>query len=266
MAIQAVVKPWIKPVAQAGLIAKGAVYVLLGVLAFMAAFEIGGKGSAEASQTGALQSVREWPAGNVLLLALAAGLLCYAIWRGIQTFVDTGVEKKGWKKRLRYGLSGATYAVLAYSSLRLSLGPSQKKGDKNQAVAAELLDKPFGQVLVGLAALTLAAVGVYQIYYGLSEKYKKHVKGLSLKSEYTSLLLRSGKIGYVSRGAVWLLMAALFGRAAIYAAASEAGDTSKTLQFIEDSPYGSYLLGALGLGLAAYGVFNFIRARYDHFG
>jgi hypothetical protein len=62
---------------------------------------------------------------------------------------------------------------------------------------------------------------------------------------------------------VWLVIAFLFLRAALYARASEAGNTGKAFQFIETTPYGSPLLGALGVGLIAYGVFNFVRARYE---
>ena len=91
------------------------------------------------------------------------------------------------------------------------------------------------------------------------------MEGLSLRSEGSSLLLRSGKIGYIARGIVWLLIAWLLGNAAIHANASEAGGTGKAFEFMESTQGGTYLLGALGIGLIAYGIFNFIRARYDHF-
>jgi putative Mn2+ efflux pump MntP len=117
--------------------------------------------------------------------------------------------------------------------------------------------------LVGIGGLILAGIGAYQIYYGFSEKYRKHVQGLSLHSEQSTLLLRTGKVGYISRGAVWLVIAFLFLRAAVHSAASEAGNTGKAFRFIETSAYGSLLLGALGVGLVAYGVFNFVRARYE---
>jgi hypothetical protein len=61
------------------------------------------------------------------------------------------------------------------------------------------------------------------------------------------------------------VIAFLFFRAAFHAAASEAGSTGKAFRFIENSPLGSLLLGLLGLGVIAYGVFNFIRARYERF-
>jgi hypothetical protein len=253
---------FIRRVAQTGLIAKGVVYVLLGVLAFMAAFELGGKGNKDATQTGTLRFVKDLPAGEILLIVVAAGLICYAFWRGIQTFRSDG-EKKSWSKRLRYFFSGLTYLAFALTALRMMAGERSSSGDQNQQLASELMNKPFGQVLVGLGGLILAAVGIYQVYYGLSEKYRKHVQGLSLTSVQSMLLLRSGKVGYISRGAVWLVIAFLFLRAALYARASEAGNTGKAFQFIETTPYGSPLLGALGVGLIAYGVFNFVRARYE---
>lgn len=253
-----------KRVAQAGLTAKGIVYVLLGLLAFMAAFELGGKGNNDATQSGTLQFIKDLPAGDVLLLVMALGLFCYSIWRGIQVFY-TDNDKKGWKRRARYILSGLTYLAFAITAIRIGAG-ERTGGDRNQAIASELMSKPFGQILVGIAGLILAAVGAYQIYYGLSEKYRKHVQELSLQSESSSLLLRSGKVGYVSRGVVWLVISFLFFRAAFQAAASEAGSTAKAFRFIETSPFGSALLGVLGLGLIAYGIFNFVRARYERLG
>jgi hypothetical protein len=265
MAIAAEARSWVKRIAQAGYIAKGVVYVLLGLLGFMAAFELSGTSNNEATQSGALRYVKDLPAGTILLLLLAIGLLCYSTWRGIQAFYNPDGEHKKWTKRLRYLSSGLAYLALAYTALRALFENRTSNGDQNQQVASELMSQPLGQVLVGLAALTLAAIGAYQLHYGLSEKYRKHVQGLSLQSQHSSLLLRSGKIGYISRGIVWLVIAFLFARAAIFSSASEAGNTGRAFQFIESSAYGSYLLGALGLGLIAYGIFNFIRARFEHF-
>jgi hypothetical protein len=252
---------FIKRIAQVGLVAKGFVYLILGLLFFMAAFEINGKGSNDATKIGALQFVRDLPAGAALLWVLAAGLVCYAFWRGVEA-LQRKSGAKGWQKRLRYIFSGLVYLLFAFTAVRMEMG-EKSSGDQNQHLAGELMSKPFGQILVGLAGVALAAVGVYQIWYGLSEKYKKHVHNLSLQDQSAKLLLRAGKVGYISRGIVWLLVAYLFVRAAFHAAASEAGNTGKAFQFIEASSYGSLLLGVLGVGLMAYGIFNFVRARYE---
>jgi hypothetical protein len=127
------------------------------------------------------------------------------------------------------------------------------------------MEASYGQYLLGAAALVLAGIGIYQIYYALSEKYKKHVQQLNLHTKAASILLGAGKAGYISRGLVWIILAFLLGRAALHANASEAGNTAKAFHFVESSTQGSLLLGALGLGLIAYGIFNFIRARYERF-
>jgi hypothetical protein len=153
---------------------------------------------------------------------------------------------------------------VAYTAVRIILESSKKNGDKNQEFSSQILHQPYGQVLLGIGALLIAANGIYQIWYGLSEKYKKHVDSRSFQNGSSAAVLVSGKIGYVARGLVWLVISFLLIRAALHSNASEAGDTGKAFQFIE-SGYGSWLLGAIGLGLVAYGVFNFIRSRYEKF-
>lgn len=250
--------------AQAGLIAKGIVYLLLGALAFMAAFELGKQSSSEnADKTGVLSFLNHSTLGKWLLPLLAAGLLCYSVWRLIQAFRSMNREHKSWKKGLRYFFSGLIYLLLSFTAFKIVFTNTEKRGDNQQEFASEILSKPFGQWLLGIAALFIAGVGIYQVYYALSEKYKEHVQRLSLRSKASSLMLTAGKTGYIARGVVWLIIAYLMLRAAFYAQALEAGNTGKAFTFIENSPMGSYLLGALGVGLIAYGFFSFVRARYE---
>lgn len=258
---------WIQQAAQIGLVAKGLVYIILGTLAFMAAFEIGGHSNQEATTTGTLSFVQHVPGGTVLLILLAAGLFCYVLWRMVETFSSTKGKKKSWQRRFRYFSSGLGYLALAFTAFQMILHQSNgSNGDKNQKLAAQAMNENMGPWIVGIAALVLVGIGIYQIHYGLSGKYKKHLQELRLHSQATDILTRSGKVGYVARGIVWLIVAYLLMRAAVNANAAEAGNTGKAFQFLEASPFGSYLLGALGLGLVAFGVFNFLRARYERFG
>jgi hypothetical protein len=137
--------------------------------------------------------------------------------------------------------------------------------DQKQDLARELLNKPFGEWLAGAGAAILIGIGIYQIWYGLSEKYRKHVEGAG-HMEGRKALLTAGKIGYVARGIVWLLIGWLFAKAALHSNAAEAGDSSKAFAFLHDTSYGSYLLGAVGVGLICYGAFSFVRARFERFG
>ena len=253
--------------ARAGLISKGIVYCLLGTLAFMAAFEISGQTDDQADKKGVVEFVQQSIGGNLLLGLIAIGLICYSAWRLVEAFrkkSDPG--ENGIGKKIRYVFSGLVYLSFALYSVKLLVGRNDDKGgDATRDTVATLLDKPYGQWLVGLFALIIAGVGIYQGYYAIAGKYKKHVRQLNRGSKSSQLLLRSGKIGYIARGLVWLVIAWLIFKSAIHANSREAGGTGNAFKWVESSPFGSYLLGALALGLICYGVFNFIRARYEDF-
>ena len=258
----------VTPIARAGLISKGVVYCLLGTLAFMAAFEIGGQSDEDATKKGVFNLI-EGVGGRWLLGILALGLFCYTAWRFIEAFREARKAKDATKKGgkvIRYLFSGIVYFLLAlYAGKRFFGNGDKGGGDSTQSTVAELMAKPFGDWLVGLLGLAFAVTGIYQVYYGIAGKYRKHVQDLSLRSTASRNLLRAGKIGYVARGIVWLILAWLLFRAAFQADSGEAGGTGKAFHFLEAGWFGSYLLGALGVGLVCYGVFNFVRARFERF-
>ena len=254
--------------ARTGLIAKGIIYCLIGVLAFLAAFELKGRSNEDASKKGVFDMIREQTGGQILLGLVLAGLLCYCAWRFYEGFnkKEGTFKTKSTGKRLRYVFSGLVYLSLTVYGAKLLMGAQQDNGDSTQQLAAGLLDKPFGQWLVGIFGLIIAGVGIYQSWYGLSGKYRKHVGDLGLHSTEAKTMLIAGKAGYIARGIVWLIIAWMLLKAAVHASSKEAGDTSKAFGFLENSPFGSYMVGALGLGLIGYGVFSFVRARYERFG
>ncbi|MEJ8756658.1 DUF1206 domain-containing protein [Pontibacter sp. H259] len=257
---------WIRRLAKFGLIAKGVVYCLVGILAFMAAFELGGKSAQSSDKTGVFQFILEQSYGRILLIIVALGLLSYTIWRFVQAFQDTehnGGSAKGIGKRIRYAFSGVVYGALAYYAAKLVMGNGGSNGDSRQTLVRELLEQPFGQWLVGIVALGTAIAGFYQIYLGLSDKYKKNVQNARLKHEVESMMIKAGKIGYVARGIVWIIIGYLFLKAALASNPNKAGGSGSAFSFLENSSYGSYLLGAVALGLLCYGIFMFMRALYQ---
>ncbi|WP_460881169.1 DUF1206 domain-containing protein [Pontibacter rugosus] len=83
---------WVKRIAQVGLITKGAVYFLLGVLALAAAFGLG-RDTREVNRKEVFLFIEELLLGRVLLLIVSVGLACYCAWRLLQAITDT--EEKG---------------------------------------------------------------------------------------------------------------------------------------------------------------------------
>ncbi|MGV3587941.1 MAG: DUF1206 domain-containing protein [Adhaeribacter sp.] len=258
---------WTESFARFGMAAKGVVYTLVGALAFMAAFEINGNSEQGAGKQGVFQFILEQPFGKILLGIVALGLICYTIWRFIQAFSDSerkGTDAKGIGKRLAYAFSGLIYGSLAFYAAQLVLGNNSGNGggDSRQTLAGKLLEQPFGQWLVGIVAVGTMAMGLYQIYKAITGKYLKNVQTAQIKSDIKNMLMKAGKVGYIARGIVWGIIGFLFLKAAMNSNAQEAGGTTSAFQFLEQS-YGSILLGAIALGLVCYGVFMFVRARYE---
>lgn len=260
----------VEVLARAGLTAKGAVYCLIGILAFMAAFDLGAQSSSNADAKGAFQFIQNQIGGKILLGMVAVGLLCYSLWRGVQAILDVdekGRDKKGLAQRARYLYSGLVYLAATFFAFKMLFNQGGSDGGSNtkQTLIQEVLSKSYGEWVIGFIALLIAAAGIYQIYYGLSEKYREHVDDKDIKNGASSLLLRSGKIGYTSRGVVYIIIAWMLLQAAVHSNSSEAGNTAEAMGFLKQMSYGSYLLGAMGLGLVCYGIFNFIWARYESF-
>ncbi|WP_187260534.1 DUF1206 domain-containing protein [Pontibacter beigongshangensis] len=259
---------WVVRFARVGLAAKGIVYCLVGLLAFMAAFELGGEGNQEAGKQDVFRFILEQPFGQALLALVAVGMACYAIWRLIQAIKDTdskGTDTKGIGTRIGYAFSGLVYASFAFYAAKLVLGSgsSSQGEDSRQMLARELLAQPLGQWLAGAVALGIIGMGIYQFYRAFSGKYKKKIKESEIKQEVKGTLIKAGRVGYFARGVVWLIIGYMFLRAALEANAKEAGGSQSAFQFLENSIYGSYLLGAVAVGLICYGIFMFVRARYE---
>lgn len=255
-------KNWIDGIARLGLSAKGIVYTIVGLLIILSVTR-GNSSAKEADKGGVFQFIVNLPAGKVLLTIVVIGLICYTIWRFIQAFRKNDDIKMG--KRFRYVSSGLVYGAFSVYGIRFLTGDRSGGQSGNKEAAKKVLALDGGDWMLGVGALILAAIGIYQIYYGLSEKYKKHVSGLNLAESENRVLLSSGKVGYVARGIVWFIISFLLGKAAFYSNSQEAGSTGEAFQFVGEASYGPILLFALALGLICYGVFNFIRARFESF-
>ena len=193
--------------------------------------------------------------------------MCYTIWRLIEAFLDTedkGTKPKGLARRSAYLFSGLVYGASTYYAAKLLFGNSggSEGGDTRQTVVQKLLEQPFGQWLVGALAVGTAAVGAYQIYFSLSDKYRKKIQESKMDRKIKETVIRTGKVGYIARGIVWLIIGYLFLQAALQSDSSEAGGSDSAFSFLENQ-YGSWILGIIALGLLCYGLFMFVRARYQ---
>lgn len=139
--------------ARAGFVARGVIYVLIGVLSLRIAFSDGG--GKQADRGGAIAEIADQPFGTVLLWLLGIALAGMALWRLSEAaFGQAGpYGKKAGKRVMAVGRS-VFYAFVSCSVLFYAAGDKGSgsgSSDKNsQDVTAKALDWPAGQWIVAV--------------------------------------------------------------------------------------------------------------------
>jgi hypothetical protein len=72
----------------------------------------------------------------------------------------------------------------------------------------------------------------------------------------------AGRLGYIAKGVALAVVGVLFVTAAVHADPDEAGGLDSALRTLGGQPFGVVLLTVVALGLVAYGVYSFARARW----
>jgi len=255
--------PWTERLARIGYAAKGVVYIVVGALATMTALGVGGE--AQGTQ-GAMRSIARQPFGTAMLSIVAFGLVAYVIWRWVQAVTDAddkGTKAKGIALRLGYAGSGFIYAGLALSAARIVFGARDDgRPSAAESWTAKLMEFPYGNGLVILAALGVVGYGLYQCYKGYKAKFRKRLKTNEMSERGIVWATRSGRAGFIARGIVFLLVGGFLIQAAWHYDSTQAEGLDGVLQSLILQPFGPWLLGAVALGLVAYGIYMLIEARY----
>jgi hypothetical protein len=245
--------------ARLGYAARGLVYLLVGSLALLAAF---GGGKAVGTK-GALAELLSKPFGAILLGAVAGGFVCFAAWRLAQALLDAdhlGTGAKAMRKRAAR-LGGAIINLgLAGSAISLIFGAGSGSDDgAARDWTAYVLSAPFGQWLVGLIGLGVAATGIGFAVKGWTKRFQD---GLALDEAACSWVVPLGRFGYIARGVLFVIVGGFLVSAAVHANAREAKGLAGALQALQQQPYGWALLAAAAAGLFAFGAFMLVVARY----
>ncbi len=264
---RAVRREWLEPAARAGLAARAALYGIIGALAFALAVGAGGDTT---DQKGALATLADETGGAVLIGLLAAGLLGYGVWRLVQAIFDTGREgddAMGVVTRIGYAASGAIHLTLFAFAVQLLAGSGSSSGSGSgssgsqqaRETTAGVLGWPGGRALVVIAALVIIGVGVYNAYEGAAKKF---MDDLRVSGRARTVVERLGMVGYIARGAVFVLIGIFLMKAAVEFDPSEAVGLDGALARLADQPYGHVLLGLTAVGLLAFAAYSAADARY----
>ena len=252
--------------ARVGLVAYGVVHLLVAWLALQLAW---GGGGGSADQSGAMATLAAQPLGTPLLWVLAVGLLALAVWQLAEVLRHRSAlrgsgeaRKKAAGKVVKSVAKTVVYVFLAVTAIRFATGGGQSSSGQEQQTVAGVFSWPAGRFLVGLAALVVIGVGVYHVRKGLTRHFLKEIDTADASAPQRRVIERLGQVGYPAKGVALALVGGLLGWSAITFDPAKATGLDGAMRTLLDAPFGRVLLTVVALGIAAFGVFAFFRARF----
>ena len=164
--------------------------------------------------------------------------------------------------RAGYVAAGLLHILIGVIAVRVASGGS---GSPDQAGAmSSLASTPFGGILLWACAIGCCALALFL----LSEVFFPPQR-LDGKEDVIYRLKNGGKaVVYAAIGIGFALYAlGVLGILVITATVTHDPEKSSgldgALKSLQEQPFGVYILGAVALGLIAYGVFMVVRSRYQ---
>jgi hypothetical protein len=252
--------PQFEWLARAGLVARGVIYAIIGVLAIKLAV---GDGGETTNQKGALETIAKQPFGEALLILMAAGLAGYATWRLVRAAIGHGPEASDDTKERLAGLaSGIAYGLLCITAVSILIGSGSGGSGGPDKATGGVLDWPGGQILVGIAGLVLIGVGLEQGYKGIKKKFLEQSKTEQMSERVERAFTALGVFGHLARMVVFALIGYFLFRAAIDYNPDKAVGLDGALNKLAHASYGPVLLGIVAAGLIGFAAYSVADARY----
>ncbi|WP_341955273.1 DUF1206 domain-containing protein [Microbacterium sp. LWH13-1.2] len=244
--------------ARIGYVVLGILHLLIGGIAISIAT---GGGGENADQGGAMEQIRQSPAGVFLLWIIVLGLLALAIWQIAEAVIERDPDsKKKWGHRVKFLGTAAAYLAIGATALVYALGGQSQSSESSQSFSARLLAAPAGVALLVLVGLIVAAIGIAFIVRGITQAFMKNLSAPGGAAR--SGIVAFGVAGYIAKGIAVGVAGALFVIAALTHDPETAGGLDSALRTLAGLPFGAVILWVVGAGLVLYGLFCFARARY----
>jgi hypothetical protein len=247
--------------ARAGFAVSGVLHLLVAYIILRIAF-----GSAEkADQSGALSALAKQTGGALMLWAAAVGLVALGLWRIAEAIVGskpgegtgpTQDDTPAWKRAKSLALAIVNFAI-AISAVRFAMGSGRQSSQQNEGLSAQMMQSGWGKAVLTLVGLGLVAVGGYHIYKGASKKFLK-----DLRVYGGTGITAVGVTGYAAKGVVLAGAGVLVIIATLQADPSKATGLDSAVKALGHAPFGKFLLVAAAVGIAAFGVYSFVRSRH----
>ncbi|GIG19862.1 membrane protein [Cellulomonas chitinilytica] len=249
--------------ARCGYVVSGVLHGLIGLLALRLAL---GDESKEADQSGALQTVAQTPFGAVVLWFAVVAFVALGAWQAAIALrgrpgASSGPGERSRGERAKAAAKAVVYLALAVTSYAFATGGGSSSDQQTTDTTARLMQAPGGRLLVGVVGAAVVVVGVYHVVKGLRQKFLRDLRALPGGRVGTAVRW-SGMVGYVAKGVALAVVGVLFVVAAWHANPQEAGGIDTALRTLQQQPAGDLLLALVAVGLMAFGVYSFVRARF----
>lgn len=251
---------WLDYAIRAGLVAYGIVHLMIAWLAAQLAL---GEQEGKASSTGALQELAEGSFGTILIWLIAVGMVLLVLWRLLEAALGHEDEdgKDQIRKRLGSLAKAVIYGAIAVSAIRVATG-SSSQGGGSDSMTAQLMDLPAGRWIVAAVGLAIIAYGANLIRRAWTEKFREHLSAEGKSGDVGKAYIWFGKAGYMAKGISIAIVGGLFCYAAYTHEPNKSGGLDVALHKVLEQPFGQFLLLAIAVGIACYGLFCFARARH----
>ena len=260
--VKELARSWIEPVARIGYLAKGTVYLMIGVMAMLFAT---GRRSRPADFSTVLVKVFSEPFGRLLLALLTIGLIGYGLWCFVQAVIDTenkGTRFAGIVTRVLYAGIGFVYLAIAWNAVKLLTRTANiPQGDQpeRQLTAKVFAISPTTRWIAIAAGLGFVGFCIYEIR-------RLYIEGIEIlkpkgrKELIDEVSMRIGQIGIVARSVLFAIIGVFLVWSGITFDPNKVRGISGALTELDRQPYGNYLLIATALGLTAYGIYMLLLA------
>jgi hypothetical protein len=115
----------------------------------------------------------------------------------------------------------------------------------------------WGKSILVAVAVGLVVVGGYHVYKGVSKKFFK-----DLRVRGGPVVTAVGIAGYVAKGVVLAGAGILVVVATVQADPAKATGLDAAVKALGHAPFGQVLLVTAAAGIAAFGLYSFVRSRY----
>ena len=240
--------------ARGGLIASGALHILIGIIAIGVVYGL----HQNADQTGALETVAETPGGVIALWIAALALFGLAVWQWTGPIAPRpeGVVPNKWRDRAK----SAAFVAIGLAAVVFAAGGQPNAAEHTRTISATLINIPGGIFLLGAIGAGVAGVGVAYVVRGVTRRFTEDVTVPDGAVGHAVIWL--GTVGHTAKGLALVLVGVLFVGGAFVRDASWTTGLDGAIRYLLSLPTGVWPLTIIALGFIAHGLYLFLRTRY----